>query len=718
MPEIKIYDDNVAAQGQLNVRATGADFGAQVGDALQGLGAAVGQFGDVLHQQEVADDVTNVHVAMAKERAAWQQELTNRTNNAQPGDDTFAPKLMDDMRQRFDKLGAEFKTRRGQDTFARMSADMTAMYGQEAVGVQGRLAGEAAKNQFNTLSSTLGSVAIQDHTQWESLIKQATAAIDDPAGRFGRVPSTAREAFKQSIAEQIKFDAAKGFARRYPNAVLGTVPQQLRESVKAVVAEQPRPGLPPDLKAPIVKPYDQPRLDSLVKTVNMPSQYDQHFKDAAALYNLDWRDLKLRAVAESGLNPTAQSSQGAQGIMQMVPAMAKQLGVDANNPKDAIFGAAKLVAQYRTKADGDMAKVDMMYYGGEGGTAWGPNTRQYAANLAAARQVAGLGSQVPPEAFKAPAAEQTGQSQEWKKPSTGIGFIDSLPADKFFAIVTEAEQYQRAYDSESERSRIAAERAKKQAQDGVMNTFLARIVDPKGAGGALSEREILADNTLDWQQKQHAIDYMMRREREMSAQAEPRTNPGKVRELMLQIHAADGDPTKTYNMDPVMQAYRDGDISTPEMLGLRREVEQLRDGSTGGFQKDVQRAREVVYTALTRSIIGQVQPEVAADAAYRFNADMEQQIERLRKENKDPRVLLDPMSRDYLLKPERIQAFMGNSRQSVAKQAADAATQQLQPGAEMPGKDGKLYRFKGGDPKSQGNWEPVTGSRVATGKVQ
>lgn len=676
MPEIRTYDDHVLPQGQLDVRATPNDFGAQVGAALQGVGQSAERVADVQHQNEVVNDVTTAHVQMAQERARWQQELQDRANSATPGDDTFAPKLMGDITARMNELGGQFTTKQGQQAFAKMSADMTSMFGQEAISIQGRLAGEAAKNQFTDLSNSLGSVAAQDHTQWESLVKQAKAAIDDPNSRFARVPQPTREAFKQSIEEQIKFDAAKGFARRYPDAVLGSVPPPLRQSVQQAVAgtpgqQAPSPTLPPDLGASRVKPYSQQQIDGLASKVNAPSPYDQIFKDAAARFNLDWRELKLRSAAESGFNPTAQSSQGAQGVMQFMPATAAALGVDANDPKSAIFGAAKLLADYRSKAGGDMAKVDMMYYGGESGTAWGGNTRQYAANLAAARNAVGLGSQVPPQAFVPPPQEQAGAAQDWKKASTGISFIDSLPADKFFTVLTEAEHYQRAMDSQSERSRLEAERVKREQQDQIMTGFLQRVVDPSNAqGGALGEQEIINSPLLSWEQRQHMVQYKLQRERELAAGAEARTNPMEVRSLMLQIHAADTDPAKTYNMDPVMDSYRLGRISTNEMRMLRTEVEQMRDGNSSGFQKQMQNAREVVYQGLTRSIIGQAQPEVAIDAAYRFNDDLNRRVAALRKENKDPSSLLDPNSRDYLLKPERLQSFMQRPGQVAAAGAA------------------------------------------------
>jgi hypothetical protein len=244
-----------------------------------------------------------------------------------------------------------------------------------------------------------------------------------------------------------------------------------------------------------------------------------------------------------------------------------------------------------------------------------------------------------------------------------------LDADKKHQLIGEADVGIRAKDTAAERQRLLAERERKERADQTMSTFLSRIVDPKNNGGALPDKEILANTDLTAAEKQHFIDYKMRRARELAANHEARTNPGAVRDLMLQIHANEDDPKKTYNMDPVMDAYRAGKISTPEMSFLRKEVEQMRDGNSQGFQKDVQAARSAVYTSLTRSTIGQVQPEVAADAAYRFNRDLDQAIQAKRQKNEDPRSLLDPESKEYMLRPSRLQSYMQSARNVMSDEA-------------------------------------------------
>lgn len=696
MAVIQPITETVKAQGNLTSRATGDSFGAQSaradmakaesGVALYGGLARAGQgltnVAEALYQNEVTDEVTKLHVDMSAKRAEWQQKLTDMTNQTQPGDQTLAPRVMDGLKQDLDALGQNIKTRQAQQTLAKMSADMTSMFGQEAIGIQSRLNGEFAKNQYNVLTKSLGNVAAKDYTQHESLIKQGLAAIDDPNGRFANVPEATREAFRQSIKDEINISAAKGFARRFPNVVLGQVPTELRDKVQEAVANPPTPGLPPDLNAPIVKPYDQKKIDYIAKQVAAPSPYDKSFQDAARLYNLDWRELKMRSVAESNLNPEAKSSQNAGGIMQLTPETAQQLGVDRNDPVASIFGAAKLLAGYRNKAGGDMSKVDMMYYGGEGGTAWGPNTKQYAANLAATRGAVGLGTAVSPEQFATNPAAAAGQSQDWVKPQTGISFIDNLPADKFFSVLTEAEHYQRAYDSQSERARIEAKHQQEQAAEATMNLLTQRIVAPsKENGGALTEVEIAGNSVLTSTQKQHMMNFLNVHSREQQAKMEPKSNPAEVRAMMLRIHAPDNDQSKIYNTEPIYDALSKGKISTAEFAYLSKEVTELKSSSTNGFRRDVNNLRGQVNRALQQNVelqaMEMANPGTIADIAYRFDRDLENKIDALRKDNKDPTTLLDPDSRDYVMRPGRLRQFFPGASATLNNGAANVAQAQI-----------------------------------------
>lgn len=81
------------------------------------------------------------------------------------------------------------------------------------------------------------------------------------------------------------------------------------------------------------------------------SQWDDTFKTTANDAGIDWRLLVSQAVQESRLKPDAKSSFGAQGIMQIMPRTAKELGVkDPWDPIQSIEGGGrymkKLIARY------------------------------------------------------------------------------------------------------------------------------------------------------------------------------------------------------------------------------------------------------------------------------------------------------------------------------------------------------------------------------------
>ncbi|WP_067508850.1 transglycosylase SLT domain-containing protein [Actinoplanes sp. TFC3] len=75
--------------------------------------------------------------------------------------------------------------------------------------------------------------------------------------------------------------------------------------------------------------------------------YGDMFVKAGAKYGVSPKLLAAVAKVESGYNPKAVSKAGAQGLMQLMPATAKGLGVDnAFDPQQAINGAAKLLSSH------------------------------------------------------------------------------------------------------------------------------------------------------------------------------------------------------------------------------------------------------------------------------------------------------------------------------------------------------------------------------------
>jgi small nuclear ribonucleoprotein (snRNP)-like protein len=97
---------------------------------------------------------------------------------------------------------------------------------------------------------------------------------------------------------------------------------------------------------------------------------DEIFDQAAAKYNVPVELLKAIGKAESGFDANAVSRCGAQGVMQLMPATAKGLGVtDAFDPEQNINGGAKYISGLLKKYDGDTRLALAAYNAGSGNVA-------------------------------------------------------------------------------------------------------------------------------------------------------------------------------------------------------------------------------------------------------------------------------------------------------------------------------------------------------------
>jgi peptidoglycan DL-endopeptidase CwlO len=78
----------------------------------------------------------------------------------------------------------------------------------------------------------------------------------------------------------------------------------------------------------------------------VPASLAPDFLQAAATYHVPVQLLTAVAYTESGFDTTAQSSAGAEGVMQLMPSTAAGLGVNPLDPSQAIDGAAQLLSGY------------------------------------------------------------------------------------------------------------------------------------------------------------------------------------------------------------------------------------------------------------------------------------------------------------------------------------------------------------------------------------
>lgn len=634
MPVIQPYEDQIVAQGGINSQATPGDFGAQIGRGMQQVGQGLMQVGDVAMKLEQQKQAALADSEATKLRTYFTEELERRKNTAEPGDSSFAPKFIEDMDKVFGERAGVFTTGASRRYWDRISNGIKNEFGTRAVYAQGDLARKGAINNHTELLKGSANVAFADATQVPQLHARVAEAIDNPDSLYASLDQADRDKLKTEALNRIDFAAHEGEIERQPGGFLQKISPELF-SLFAPWRE-------------VMKQYLAPGAEVSVKP-----------EIAAKAHSF------VEAASPRGLAPNVLMAQA-------------DIGADGQSPEDL----AATMGVLTDKFGGDMGKALAAYHWGAENLNqtmenWQENWEYHIpANTAEYVNTVMLksGSVANPDAPSAFAQVAPQAPPQNYRPPVGM---ENLSYEQVQKLTDRAYQLENLRKTTALQARQEAEIQKREAQDGVMNTMLQKIVEPKKYG-RLTSSEVLADQTIDWKQKQHMVDYMLARSRELQSASEARTNPSEVRKLMLQIHAADTDPSKIYSHDPIMKRYAARAISTPEMLLLRREVDQMNQGG-GSFEKELHRASQTVYDRFTRgyeNMSAQMQG-IATEAWYRFDHNLREQVQAKRDLKENPRALLDPNSNEYMLKPERVDVFLKPKKDVLEQMATATAKEQV-----------------------------------------
>lgn len=814
MPQISQYTQQNVAQGAQGYatgrQANATDMGATVGQGVSQVGAGMADVANQMYEIKKQEDITDVHVKMAKAQVELESQFRDLATKTPPGTKDFQQQVGNLTQEYMSKVGGGIQTRQGQSLFSNMSSNLATNMGIKAIAFQAQLDGEYAKVQYTDLLKNLGQIAYNDDGSAEMAVQQGIAAIDDPNGIFSRVDAATRANFRQSLQGDLNFAAARGFVQRNPGVITGSVdPQDVKQ----------------------FNPYGNLLKDNVSPGASLnigktTMQWAPQVTKEASARGINPNILLAQLQAESGGDPlTPDSEAGAMGIAQFMPKTANRYGIDPTDPKQAIQGQAAYMGDLLKLFKGDYKAALAGYHAGEGnvqeamkrfGSNWLQNlqfvtseknakrTRAYVNEVMTNAGAVTTDEPLPQNNYTVPnlsdirvkeggynprtfgkrpdgSPKGAGYLGVLKRPDGGVStevsigveiggqqmeiptlvptltrqevntilslkegqpipdrivdkavdfakqriadgkpvFASPEEAPKEYAIrnskmplmngltwqqqdqiINEDVRLVSLRQTMQERSRMLQKRADEDAQNKIMDDMTKRIFDPKNNGGDIKPEEIVNNPTLTAAQKQHMIGVSVAAARNQDTGShEP-----KVRELMLMIHAADNDPTKTYTDAPIWEAYKNGELNRTELDYLVARVNGLKDPSGNPFMKQVKTAEDHVWKAIQSNptIQGQEmsRPGVSTDIMVRFSQDLQKKIEAARKENKNPADLLDPTSKDYALKPGFLQPYiqLGNGGASVNGASSSAP---------KVGEIRKGYKFKGGDPNSPNSWEKV-----------
>ena len=224
------YTQQIEAQGAVQGRtAVASDFN----PGLSNLAPGLQTLDETLYTNKVRDDVTQVHVTMAKARAAWTNQLLQASTYAQTkmqsntgevgvgGDaatevgtsdhmvvNDFSDKFLGDYSNFMSQARGQVKTREGARLFDQLNASMGADFQEKAFAMQSSLKGIQAVQDFTSATNAYRNTLLQmpDDKTFKSVLHESMLSLSE----MQNIPASKRLELENHTREQLALSAVEG----------------------------------------------------------------------------------------------------------------------------------------------------------------------------------------------------------------------------------------------------------------------------------------------------------------------------------------------------------------------------------------------------------------------------------------------------------------------------------------------------------------------------
>jgi hypothetical protein len=258
------------------------------------------------------------------------------------------------------------------------------------------------------------------------------------------------------------------------------------------------------------------------------------------------------------------------------------------------------------------------------------------------------------------------------------------------ALISHAETYKRTQEDDVMRQLRVQHALKAESDRKLTNAFVNKMTD-----GSVSNEDIMR-SPLEGPQKVTLV--KLNNSMAVNLSANWQSDPKVVDEFQQRIYAPDDDPRKLTNEEVLYNAFQGRQLGRDDFLRLRAAFNDEQTRSP--FGRRTQDVSNLAKRAIMSSLDAALRPDQAITGYYKWRKDLDEQIQKFRDDGKDPRVLLDPKSKDYFAAPERLQSYLPSHQLGTVPRVGADGTLRLP--------NGQVFKLKpGGDPNKNEDYIPI-----------